>query len=200
MKKYLIMVVAALMATISINAQNADLRHELSLSYGFGSTAQFGDGIGEGLALAIFSNTEYDDGFILGPISAEYFYHLKNPRLALGAFVSYSKWDSDILKRSGDKEKVGERNRNYISVMPAIKWYWVNKEHFGLYAKGAIGAAFLNSTEKSQQKNTSEDSNDTILLFQISPLGVEFGSRFRGFFELGVGEQGFFQAGLRYKF
>ena len=200
MKKYLVMVVAAMMATVSINAQNADLRHELSLSYGFGSTSQLGEGIGEGFAMAIFSNTEHDDGFILGPISAEYFYHLNNRRLALGAFVSYSKWDSDILKRGGDKEKVGERNRNYISVMPAIKWYWVNKEHFGLYAKGAVGAAFLNSTEKTQQSNESKDSNETLVLFQVSPLGMEFGGQVRGYFELGVGEQGFIQAGIRYKF
>ena len=141
MKKILVMVAVAMMTAMSVNAQNENLRHEVSLSYGLGSIAQFGDGLGEGLALAIFSDTEYDDGFILGPISAEYFYHLNNPRLAIGAFVSYSKWDSDIQKKSGSHEKVGERNRNYWSVMPAIKWYWVNKNAFGLYSKAHLERA-----------------------------------------------------------
>ena len=194
------MVAAAMMAAVGMNAQNEDLRHELSLSYGLGSITQLGEGIGEGLALAVFSDTEMDDGFILGPISLEYFYHLNNPRLAVGAFVSYSKWDSDIEKRSGSHEKVGERKRNYWAVMPAIKWYWINKNSFGLYSKGAVGVAFLNSTEKDLATNTSKDENSTHFMYQLSFLGVEFGNKFRGFAEAGVGEQGFLQAGIRYKF
>ena len=196
----MMMVAVALMSAMSVNAQSENLRHEVSLSYGLGSIAQFGEGLGEGLALALFSDTEYDDGFILGPISAEYFYHFNNPRLALGGLVSYSKWDSDIQKKRGNHEKVGERNRNYWSVMPAIKWYWTNKNSFGLYSKAAAGAAFLNSTEKELSTGKSNDDNGTYFMFQISLLGVEFGKQFRGFAELGVGNQGFALAGLRYKF
>ena len=199
MKKMMMMVVVALMTAMSVNAQSENLKNELSLSYGLGSVAQFGDGLGEGLGL-VFSDTEYDDGFILGPISVEYFRHLNNPRLAIGGFVSYSKWDSDIQKRSGNHQKVGERNRNYFAVMPAVKWYWVNKNSFGLYSKGAVGAAFLNSTEKDLATNASKDDNSTHFLFQLSLIGVEFGKQFRGFAEAGVGEQGFILAGIRYKF
>ena len=199
MKKMMMMVVVALMTAMSVNAQSENLKNELSLSYGLGSVAQFGDGLGEGLGL-VFSDTEYDDGFILGPISVEYFRHLNNPRLAIGGFVSYSKWDSDIQKRSGNHQKVGKRNRNYFAVMPAVKWYWVNKNSFGLYSKGAVGAAFLNSTEKDLATNASKDDNSTHFLFQLSLIGVEFGKQFRGFAEAGVGEQGFILAGIRYKF
>ena len=199
MKKILVMIAVALITAMGVNAQNEELRHELSLSYGIGSITQFGDGLGEGLGL-IISDTEYDDGLILGPISAEYFYHLKNPRLAIGGFVSYSKWDSDILKRKGDHEKVGERNRSYWSVMPGLKWYMVNKNSFGLYAKGAAGVAFLSNTEKDFELNKSKDDNSTYFLFQLSFIGVEFGKQFRGFAEAGIGEQGFLLAGLRYKF
>lgn len=198
--KKLMLVAVALMAAMSMNAQCEDLKNEVSLSYGFGSLSQFGSGIGEGLAMALFSDTEYDDGFILGPISVEYFRHFNNPRLAIGGFVSYSKWDSDILKRGGSNEKVGERKRNYFAVMPAIKWYWINKNNFGLYSKGAVGAAFLNSTEKDLATNTKKDDNGTYFMFQLSFIGVEFGKQFRGFAEAGVGEQGFIQAGVRYKF
>ena len=196
----MMMVAVALMTAMSVNAQSENLRHEVSLSYGLGSVAQFGEGLGEGLALALFSDTEYDDGFILGPISAEYFYHFNNPRLALGGLVSYSKWDSDIQKKRGNHEKVGERNRNYWSVMPAIKWYCTNKNSFGLYSKAAVGAAFLSSTEKDYATGKSTDDSGTYLMFQLSLIGAEFGKQFRGFAELGVGEQGFLQAGVRYKF
>ena len=58
MKKVILMVAVAFMTAMNVNAQNEDLRHELSLSYGFGSIAQFGDGIGEGIGL-VFSNKEY---------------------------------------------------------------------------------------------------------------------------------------------
>ena len=199
MKKVMMMVAVALMTAMNVNAQCENLKNEVSLSYGFGSTSQIGSGLGEGLS-SIFSDTEYDDGSIIGPISVEYFRHLNNPRLAVGAFVSYSKWDSDIQKKSGNHETVGERNRSYFAVMPAIKWYWTNKNSFGLYSKGAIGAAFLNSTEKDFATNTSKDESSTHFLYQLSLLGVEFGKQFRGFTEAGVGEQGFIQVGVRYKF
>ena len=199
MKKMMMMVAVALMTAMSVNAQSENMKNELSLSYGFGSTSQLGSGIGEGLSL-IFSDTEYDDGFILGPISVEYFRHLNNPKLAIGGFVSYSKWDSDIQKKSGNHEKAGERNRNYIAVMPAIKYYWVNKNSFGLYSKAAVGAAFLNSTEKDLATNTSKDESSTHFMYQLSFIGAEFGKQFRGFAEVGFGEQGFIQAGIRYKF
>ena len=199
MKKFMIMVAAALMTVMSVNAQSEDLKNEISVSYGAGSLSQIGDGIGESFGL-IITNTEFDDGFILGPISVEYYCHLNNPRLAIGGIVSYSKWDSDILTKGSNQEKVGERKRNYLAVMPAIKWYWVNKNSFGLYSKGAVGAAFLNSTEKDFATNKSKDESSTHLMFQVSFIGVEFGKQFRGFAEAGVGEQGFLQAGIRYKF
>ena len=52
MKKIILMVAVAMMTAMNVNAQNENLHHELSLSYGLGSIAQLGDGIGEGLGLA----------------------------------------------------------------------------------------------------------------------------------------------------
>ena len=198
MKKIFLMVTVALMTAMNVNAQNENLHHEVSLSYGVGSIAQFGDGLGEGIGL-IFSDKEYDDGFILGPITAEYFYHFNNPRLAVGGSLSYSKWDSDVLNRKSH-EKVGECNRNFFSVMPSVKYYWVNKNHFGLYSKAAAGVGIL--TNKSKDFETMKDKKETsaYFMFQASLIGAEFGGKVRGFVELGVGDQGFLQAGIKYKF
>lgn len=198
MKKIILMVAVAMMTAMNVNAQNENLHHELSLSYGFGSIAQFGDGIGEGLGL-VFTNTEYDDGSIVGPITLEYFYHFNNPRLAIGGSFTYSKWDSDVLVRNS-QTKVGERNRNFFSVMPAFKSYWVNKNHFGLYSKVAAGIGFLQCTDNDYETHVKKDDNGCYFMFQLSFIGVEFGSKFRGFAEAGIGDQGFIQAGIRYKF
>ena len=198
MKKIIVMVAVAMMTAMNVNAQNENLHHELSLSYGLGSIAQFGDGIGEGLGLA-FTNTEYDDGSIVGPITLEYFYHFNNPRLAIGGSFTYSKWDSDVLVKKS-QSKVGERNRNFFSVLPAFKSYWINKNNFGLYSKVAAGVGFLSCTDNDFQTNVKKDDNGCYFMFQLSFIGVEFGSKFRGFAEAGIGDQGFIQAGLRYKF
>ena len=198
MKKIILMVAVAMMTAMNVNAQNENLHHELSLSYGFGSIAQFGDGVGEGLGL-VFTNTEYDDGSIVGPITLEYFYHFNNPRLAIGGSFTYSKWDSDVLVRNS-QTKVGERNRNFFSVMPAFKSYWVNKNHFGLYSKVAAGIGFLQCTDNDFETHVKKDDNGCYFMFQLSFIGVEFGSKFRGFAEAGIGDQGFIQAGIRYKF
>lgn len=199
MKKVFILICLTLLC-MGAQAQNEDLRHEISVSYGFGSTSQLGEGLGEGIGL-IFSETEYDDGSILGPISLEYYYHFNNPRLAVGGFLAYSKWDSNILNKK-TQEKVGERKRSFWSVMPAVKWYWVNKNIFGLYSKGAVGVAYLSSSSKTTEKaqDMFEDDNSIHFMYQLSLIGVEFGGKFRGFAEAGVGEQGFLQAGIRYKF
>jgi hypothetical protein len=193
------MVAVALMATMGVNAQNEELRHEVSVAYGGPSLSQFGSGLGEGLGLA-FTNSEYDDGNIFGPISAEYFYHPNNPRLAVGGIITYSKWDSDVLRRSNHNDKLGERNRNYLSVMPGIKWYWVNKNSFGFYSKAAAGPMFVFCKSEDYESNKSLTQNGTYFLFQCSPIGIEFGGKFRGFAEIGLGEQGVLLGGLRYKF
>ena len=198
MKRILVMVAVALMATMSVNAQNEELRHEVSVAYGGPSLSQFGSGLGEGLGLA-FTNSEYDDGNIFGPISAEYFYHPNNPRLAVGGIITYSKWDSDVLRRSNHNDKLGERNRNYLSVMPGIKWYWVNKNSFGFYSKAAAGPMFVFCKSEDYESNKSLTQNGTYFLFQCSPIGIEFGGKFRGFAEIGLGEQGVLLGGLRYK-
>jgi hypothetical protein len=184
---------------MGVNAQNEELRHEVSVAYGGPSLSQFGSGLGEGLGLA-FTNSEYDDGNIFGPISAEYFYHPNNPRLAVGGIITYSKWDSDVLRRSNHNDKLGERNRNYLSVMPGIKWYWVNKNSFGFYSKAAAGPMFVFCKSEDYESNKSLTQNGTYFLFQCSPIGIEFGGKFRGFAEIGLGEQGVLLGGLRYKF
>lgn len=96
--------------------------------------------------------------------------------------------------------KEGERTRNYFTVMPAVKFNWINKDHFALYSKLGFGATILSETAKDAKKDTSESDSRVYFAYQVSAIGVEFGSKLRGFVEAGVGEQGIILAGIRYKF
>jgi hypothetical protein len=199
MRKFLVTVAVALMTAMGVNAQNEELRHEVSVFYGGPSISHLGSAFGELVGL-VFTNAEYDDGKIFGPIGGEYYYHCNNPRLAIGGIVTYSKWDSDVLRRNSSHDKIGERNRSYLSIMPSIKWYWVNKNHFGLYCKAAVGPILVSCTAKDYEVNSSNSESGIYPMFQASPIGVEFGGKFRGFAELGFGDQGLLLGGVRYKF
>ena len=133
MKQFLL-VVAALMATMNVSAQD-EWKNEISIAYGGGANTD----IVMSLAKGMFTGKQLD---YWGPISAEYFYR-PDERLGIGGIFAISgcKWDD-----------TGDAKSKYYTVMPAVKYNWLNK------------------------------------------------SAFRGFVELGLGEQGIILGGLRYKF
>lgn len=47
---------------------------------------------------------------------------------------------------------------------------------------------------------TKDSDSKVVFNWQASLIGMEFGGAFRGFVELGMGEQGIILGGLRYKF
>ena len=53
MKKMILMVVAAMMATMSVKAQNSELKNEIGVSYGLGLSL-IGDGLGNSLGNGFF--------------------------------------------------------------------------------------------------------------------------------------------------
>ena len=201
MKKIMMMVVAALMTTLSVNAQSNEPRHEIGLSYGLGASAVL-DGLGYGLGNAVFDSftgAEAKSNEQIGTIGLEYFYHLNNPRLAVGGIVAIAHYADDVVKKKTDT-KIGERIRDYVTVMPAVKYDWVHKTNFALYSKAGAGIMVHNCQEKDFELKEEKKSSDTFFMYQLSFIGVEFGKNFRGFLEAGFGEQGIVMAGVKYKF
>ena len=200
MKKILVMAAVALMTAISIFAQNDQPKHEIGVSYGAGISL-IGDGIGNGIGRGIFDSMTgrtWDNSKEIGTFGLEYFYHLNNPRLAVGGVATFSRFGEDVEK---DDKKVGERRRVYVSLMPAVKYYWVNKKHFGLYSKAAVGAMYATAKSENIQDHTTSKDNQLYFMFQASLIGLEGGSQhIRGFLEAGCGEQGIILVGLRCKF
>ena len=158
--------------------------------------------------------TTYENEKNIPAISAEYFHHL-NKTVSIGGIVGFNGTFSDMYctfrknEGSGDatvksKEKVGSAKKYFITVMPAVKFDWLRHKNYGLYSKMAFGLTYMYEQEKQDDRNGEKElHSDSKVMgnFQASLLGIEAGSeKFRGFAELGVGEQGIFVVGCRYKF
>ena len=192
MKKILILVVAALMATVGVNAQD-ELKHEVGAFYGIGSASNIFSAITSSI-----SATAGDQSSFWGPIGVEYYYHV-SPVVGLGAVAAYAGCKAEDKKTHKD-----DLSETFLTFMPSVKFNWLRKKHFGMYSGLSAGVMFLSVSANGNAKASDPDAKDetlTSFMFQATALGVEFGSEaFRGFVEAGLGEKGEICAGLRYKF
>ena len=186
MKRMILMVVAAMMATMTVNAQNEDLKNEIGVAYGFGSNTDLIGSFYKG----IFTGKQLN---YWGPVSIEYFRRFgSSNRWGVGAIFAIGgcKWDKD-----DDSKK-----STFYTIMPALKYNWVNKNNFGLYSKFAAGFTVGSDKGHASDNNGKDNKTTTNFNFQITGIGVEAGGAFRGFAELGMGVQGVAIIGVRYKF
>ena len=199
MKKILLLAVAAMIATVNANAWEDNVKQEVAISYGVWSNSDIINAF-ETIGTNIVGASTGDEHF-MGPIGVEYFYHL-NKWFSVGGIGCYGQMHQDLFLTGKKNGKDGEIKNYYLTLMPAMKFDWVRKSHFGVYSKLGIGGTLRN--EKIDYDAASKDDyNDTEVHvnWQISLLGLEAGgNRLRGFLEIGTGEQGIFDIGLRYKF
>ena len=187
------------MAVMSLQAQDEKPRHEIGVSYGAG-VSLIGDGIGNSVGTGLFDTLfgyNWTNRKEFGSLGLEYFYHLSDdPRVALGGILTYARYGEDVEK---DGVKKGDRKRTYMTLMPSVKYYYVDGKNFGLYSKAAVGVMMLHS--KSSMNSQSDSDSSFRFMGQASLLGVEAGSQnLRGFLEFGIGEQGIALIGLKCKF
>jgi len=191
-----------MMATMSVSAQNGyeDTKHEIAISYGIDSNSQildvFEEALGYGLAGYRFNNERF-----FGPISVEYFNRVK-PWLGVGGILVYGQNKLDAYYVTDKEKKDGELMNRYFTVMPAVKFDWLRKKHFGMYSKMGVGVTLRHENYDNTDKKIEDDKDTQLHInWQATVLGIEAGSpRVRGFLEAGFGEQGIFSAGVRYKF
>ena len=177
MKKFLVIVVVAMMTVVNVNAQS-ELLNEVSIAYGGGANSDIVSTIAKGM----FTGKQLN---YWGPISLEYFRYNEGGKLAFGAVAAVSgcKWEDDTNAKS-----------TYFTLMPAIKYKWLNSGMFSMYSKAAVGATLM--------KDSGFDKNDSRVMFnwQASLIGMEFGTNLRAFAEVGMGEQGIVLGGVRVRF
>ena len=183
MKKLFVMM-ARMMAALTVNAQNDDLKNEIGVYYGFASASNIASSIG-----TAFNWDSSDQTGFWGPVGIEYYRHL-TPVVAVGAVASIAgcTWS-----------KNDDFSSKYYTVMPSVKFNWLRKNHFGMYSGVSAGIMIHSATKKV---NGNKDTDSSVnFMFQLTGIGAEVGGEHvRGFAEFGVGEKGILCAGVRFKF
>ena len=201
----------ALMAATESHAQviGKDIKtnNEFSLTYGTLSNSEWIEAFGEVVTVMFGGETKTKTAF--GPMSAEYFRRV-SPVVAVGAIGSVSSFREDMMRKTvtpgtttGEttSEKIGDYTRSYFTFMPAAKFNWLRKEHFGMYSKVAAGVTFANTNMKDTDPTVATKKDNNVMFnFQASLIGIEAGGQLRGFAEFGMGEQGAILLGIRYNF
>ena len=198
MKKILVMVAAAMMAVMNVNAQEGydNTKHEVAVGLGLWSNSEILTFF-EKTTDAIFGASVKDERYF-GPVSVEYLYRLKN-WIGVGAICTYGQNKEDVYRSN---KKDGVYKNTYLTFMPAVKFDWLRKDHFGLYSKVAVGYTLRKEKfDSSDPAGKDVNENYSHGNWQFSLIGVEAGgSTLRGFCVFGMGEQGVAHFGMRYKF
>ena len=186
MRKFLIVVLAIMLHTI-VAAQ--DYSREYNVSYG----AYAASTIYHAFVYETFTDSDPDrsvgNDWALGPLSFEY-YRRVSRLWSLGAIGVNSNLFYDVFY---NREKRYGVQSVHLTGLAAAKLHWLNKDHFTMYSKAAVGISF-NSVRPY-------DMPFVLPNFQLSLLGMEylFSSRHGIFVEFGAGEQGIFHGGISYK-
>ena len=106
MKKLFVMM-AMMMAALTVNAQNDNLKNEIGVYYGFASASNIASSIG-----TAFNWDSSDQTGFWGPVGIEYYRHL-TPVVAVGAVASIAgcTWS-----------KNDDFSSKYYTVMPSVKF------------------------------------------------------------------------------
>lgn len=116
--------------------------------------------------------------------------------LWVGGDVSYCGFFGSFKDVYTD-QKVGKYRDHFISIMPAVRFSSLYREHFAMYSGIACGIAFEYSESYPDYK-----AHNNHLAFQLTLLGFTAGNqRWFGFAELGCGYKGgYVNAGFGFRF
>lgn len=185
-------------STLNIKAQEIDSKHEVSFGFGYVANSEILDLVTKVMATGMtVGYVTYDNEKFRNPISVEYFYRL-NPLVGIGGIAVYSNGKREMLYNG---ELQGKMKTNYYTFMPAVKFNWLRKKNWDLYSKAGMGVSIRNQKWNwCDDYHSNNSDTDCILNFQGTLIGVECGnSHCWGFMELGMGEQGIVNAGIRIK-
>ncbi|MBR6064789.1 MAG: hypothetical protein IKP54_11625 [Bacteroidales bacterium] len=111
----------------------------------------------------------------------------------LGATLSYTCFLENRYDRVTNVKTSSERD-HIISIMPSVRFSWLNKKYVTLYSGLSLGYAVDIIQYKSQTEKYSTAEHG--VGFQLTAVGVHVGRKWYGFTEIGIGMQGFIQAGF----
>ena len=195
--KKLVSVLLCLVVVMPIFAKNDKDRNEFSITYGQYTIPQFAYVMGGVLGAAFTAgHFSFENPHLIGAAGVEYV-HYVNGWLGFGgaAMCDYMTATALSVDSNGNKTPNGKFQLGVVSVMPVVKFAWLNRAHVGLYSKLAAGAGYTFTGDNADVKD------NFMFAFQATPIGVDFGGeQFRGFVEAGLGMQGLVSGGVRWLF
>lgn len=201
MKKVLvsILLVISLLLSGQANAQNLyykQIHHnEISASYGVSLLSTFGSIAIGSLAniLDLDKEISVKPGGTYGVINLGYSYQL-NKVISIGGGLAFNRLSVDLRDNTGS---ISPAALNVWTILSTAKfdWFRTRSDMFGMYSKVGLGVKAFGGT-------LMEEFHKTIWLptGQLSLIGLEVGKGFSGFLELGFGDQGIAQLGVRARF
>ena len=115
----------------------------------------------------------------------------------LGATVSYTGF-YDVSYDRVTNEKLSTQSDHIITIMPSVRFSWLNKKYVTLYSGLSLGYALdIYHANYPDMRYTGCGHG---ALFQLTAVGVHVGREWYGFTEIGFGIQGFINAGFGYNF
>ena len=211
MKKLFLLLTITLLA-FSLHAQEEPSwketmpRHDLQFGIGDPALLFVADGnIGWGCrwddqsADDWFTNDTYNALTLAIPtLNFEYRYRLAK-WFWLGAAFSYTTildhWNDCV---TGDP--VARTSRHFITLMPSVRFSWLNKKYITLYSGLSMGCTIAPGSDYYQNRNRIYKTTDVYFAGQLTCVGIQGGKNWYGFAETGIGTQGFIKVGFGYKF
>ena len=160
-------------------------RSEISVSYGIAPVTDWIDTYSN-VFTGLFSGSDTDLKK-WGAVTVGYNFRLIGS-LSIGAQVVYSSNKQEVVR---DGTQISNR---YWSLMPNVKWSWLNLKVISLYSRLGAGTTF------SKAKIDGKHDSSTQFAFQVSPIGIEVGRRITAYAEAGIGVSGCLLVGARYRF
>lgn len=175
--------------------------NEIALNYGIGSVQSFAN-----LVTSIFvaipsslAGMQFDGIRSTGAIGVGY-QRCLGKVVSVGGTFNYIRTSSSFHDKNNEAITAKDA-MDWFSLMATARFYWFKKPAVAMYSKIGVGAALIGASYVKHNRTEVEKGAYTfkwIPAVQLSGVGVEFGGRFRGFVELGVGMEGILNAGIKY--
>lgn len=123
--------------------------------------------------------------------------------IGLSMVYTYAPRFKDIEYHSSfnTDEIIGKLSLSTHSIVPMLKINFLNTKYVVLYAKVGFGITYLENKINNyypERYDIVSENDHFFFAFQIVPIGIEIGTKkYAGFFENGLGCQGYYTVGFR---
>lgn len=139
------------------------------------------------------NNIAYQPSFKWVTLNVDYGYWVRN-WLHVGVAASYTGGFTGEFHRY-NHQRLSSRNLHIISLLPQLRFAYLNRNVVQLYSSVAIGASFSIGNLNGRVR-----PGRAMVALDIKLIGISIGRRWFGFAELGYGWRGIFNAGFGCRF